>query len=573
MLPTRQDCSIDIVETRNLNRYSGGKEVMNSDMTAAAVTRRAAAPGEGLCVCAFSESAAHGWTKRCGKRFSLVPRKGWGVCVAVGLFCLWLPPASAALNAPSYPALLNSDGISAFSQDDGGVLVRADADVQSQPPFVPLPEDSRGSSSGSSSSAHRKVAAGVSVKRPSGIASVGGGTSAAETSAASQGGPTGADLPERPSDRHYICRYSKANGGVCGWRGSSTLPTGLYCPANNCCSKTACRNGLCNGFCDPAWALCSTGLIYYDEYSYGKCNCSRLAHRCPSNSTCHDDAEEMGGAYCLCEEGFYLKGESCVQSPCKLTDCSPGTCVLAADESPQCECPSGYASMSSGGIPYCKMSDPCKETPNPCGANGEALSCTATSPDHYTCTCASGYSLTYVDAKATCASKWALTKCTELPCGSEGVDECRDSEAGPVCVCKSGYKLQDAEFGKQCVFDNPCDNNVCGPPSIVLSCTANTAGYSCQCQTGYSVTITEQAQYCEQDDNWETYKNYIYIAAAAAAAIILALLFCAFAKNQRGTSDTLNSPVYSEQQPMMMGGNFGAPQQQYGVQPSPSQWG
>lgn len=109
---------------------------------------------------------------------------------------------------------------------------------------------------------------------------------------------------ENLKTRRYVCKYSYEDG-PCNTRIEDTLPTGLHCAPDYCCSKTKLRNWTQSGeWCSSNSVLCGTDLVRYPEYSYGKCTCDTYASQCPTNTTCKEEPIHWGGAYCECTQGY-----------------------------------------------------------------------------------------------------------------------------------------------------------------------------------------------------------------------------------------------------------------------------
>ena len=346
----------------------------------------------------------------------------------------------------------------------------------------------------------------------------------------------------KPPERHYLCRYAPTGRG-CGSRQESGWPSQLYCKNNECCSKTKCVRGSCGGWCSSEWALCSTSVVYNPEYSYGKCQCSNKGSLCPPNTVCMDEHEDYGGAYCICKEGYILTSGTCIENPCKAISCYPGTCELEGI-TPYCKCPEGYFSQGMGPYSTCQMEDICRT--NPCGDNKAALDCTPLTPTEYKCTCTTGYEVDKSSGQQKCVPIESRIKCADLPCGAEGLDRCEDTDEGFNCVCKSGYRLVDAAFGRKCEFQNPCESNVCGPPAAVLSCSADEVKYSCQCQTGYTLFTGTNSQFCQADEAGGEYNTYILAGLGIGMVVVLGMLAIASRNRNRPVrNEALDSPDQS----------------------------
>ncbi|KAL8451132.1 hypothetical protein Emed_002170 [Eimeria media] len=345
---------------------------------------------------------------------------------------------------------------------------------------------------------------------------------------------------DRPEERQYVCRITPA-GGACEMRKWSNWPTSLYCQPNECCSKTKCVHGACGGFCSTEWALCSTAAVYYPEFSYGKCSCKNKGHMCPANTTCYDEEGGYGGAYCMCNKGYVFYKGKCREDPCQHVSCSPGVCKSDENLNISCECPEGYTGTSLGIYSSCQMTNICET--NPCGDRVAALDCTPLTPTDYTCTCTTGYEVDKSSGKQKCVSKESRLKCADLPCGAEGLDSCEDTAEGFKCTCRSGYRLVDATVGKKCEFQNPCENNICGPPAAVLSCSATESSYSCQCQTGYTLYTGTSSQFCQVESSSGQYDTYVLAGLGAGGLIVVAMLAMGYKnRHTRIVGDELGDP-------------------------------
>lgn len=390
-------------------------------------------------------------------------------------------------------------------------------------------------------------------------------------------------------DRTYLCRNANS-GGPCENRYDTTPDNKrLYCPSGECCSKTKCVRGKCGAFCSNSWALCSSWLIRFEEYSYGNCNCQRFKDKCPPNSHCLEDKKAFAGVYCECNQGYVKDNGYCVLDPCSLTRCKPGSCKLNG-LTPTCICPSGYEVKDTGVHSYCQLKDMC--TNSPCGDAAAATGCKTTAANTYKCTCAAGYAVV-VDPKTKkekCVKAELKIKCSDFPCGTDGVDSCTDTDNGYKCECKSGYKLADSPKGKICQLVNPCDNNVCGPPYAVLSCSADANTYSCQCQEGFSLYTSTQnsgIKYCQPNTTKEAtgpsethaeeqnYSTYM-MAGLGVGALGLVGVVGYIQTRRSGASESDETEVEEnpaeEHATAVLTSSSAGEQQQHAITPSPGSW-
>lgn len=387
-------------------------------------------------------------------------------------------------------------------------------------------------------------------------------------------------------NRKYLCRNANS-GGPCENR-YDTMPDmkHLYCPANECCSKTKCVKGRCSAFCSSSWALCSSFLVRFEEYSYGNCSCKRFGSKCPPNSHCIDDNRPFMGPYCECIQGYVQDGDSCKEDLCKLTRCNPGSCTLKG-LTPHCTCPSGYEVQDTGVHSRCQLKDMC--TNSPCGDAAAVTSCSTTAANTYRCTCAAGY-LVKVDPKTKkeqCVKAELKIKCSDSPCGSDGLENCTDTEEGYRCECKSGYKLVESSSGKSCQLVNPCDNNVCGPPYAVLSCSADANSYTCQCQEGFTLYTSTQnsaIKYCQPavkeastaaEKEEQDYSIYMMAGLGVAALGLVGVV--GFMQRRRSAAPESDETEEQEEGLQEEHATPGAPvaggeQQQHAITPSPGSW-
>lgn len=183
--------------------------------------------------------------------------------------------------------------------------------------------------------------------------------------------------PEASAKKMKPCHVS-SDWNACGTRGlPHEYPGGLHCPADQCCSKTAVKLGYGGGgWCTSSWALCSSKVVYHEEFSYGTCTCKTYGRNCPPNSTCQ---ENEGRPYCKCNDGFVFHKNQCIKgkrgarptvSPsldvpheedeeeedlaesepeedlsvgCQAGDCRPGSCEYV-DGRVKCTCGPGFKS-------------------------------------------------------------------------------------------------------------------------------------------------------------------------------------------------------------------------------------
>ncbi|EPT24793.1 microneme protein MIC8 [Toxoplasma gondii TgCatPRC2] len=301
--------------------------------------------------------------------------------------------------------------------------------------------------------------------------------------------------PDPDDENSWLCRISKKYD-ACGSREYSDK--GLkwtFCPEDFCCSKTACFYGSCGSWCHDNWALCSSSIIYHDEYSYGKCNCKRFQENCDVNAICVHANREDGGAYCQCKEGYWGDGKSCKIDFCQLQPCGAGTCTRT-DEGYKCDCPETHKLIVVEDKETCKAKpDFCAE--EPCGPPSMVENCVNTD-DSYECVCKQGYEV----RNGRCEE---IDLCADKPCGpDEGVHECvteRQPKLRYRCTCKAGFDLTTLPDGvSQKCLKNFCYEEPCGTRDLVESCKSKAYGYSCLCAAGAMVQVINGKEKCIKAD-------------------------------------------------------------------------
>ncbi|KAL8451133.1 hypothetical protein Emed_002171 [Eimeria media] len=321
--------------------------------------------------------------------------------------------------------------------------------------------------------------------------------------------------------RHYVCRYSK-DGAPCRERSHGQYPQYLQCPPNHCCSKSHMVYGLSGQWCVAQWVHCN-GLLNYPNWSYGLCTCERYGHQCVDNSVCRQEDAPLGGAYCVCKDGYLGDGTYCYEDKCRSQPCYPGTCVLINEEV-HCNCPENYEVDRSKMPQGCKVKDMCQDSP--CGDIKSTKACYHEGPGRYSCECNLGYVAVEVNGKIKCDDIFNHFVCSSSPCGATGVQECLDTPSGVKCTCMPGYNLVKETARYSCVREDPCLSSPCGTTDIVSSCVATSASYVCTCKDGYKVVSGDNGQYCAVS---EAETNYVLYAGIGGGVLIL--LFAVFACN------------------------------------------
>ena len=200
-------------------------------------------------------------------------------------------------------------------------------------------------------------------------------------------------------------------------------------------SNTTVKNKNCANSCDKTWQQCNEetqkcepkeGFCATDEACKSdetKPKCNNETHVCVadkcSDEPCKDNTEagntvckldaSTEGFSCVCEEGFELKEDKCVEvitNPCDSEPCkdnAEGKTVCKVDES-----------ATDGYICEKPATDDCN--PNPCenSETGETKCSIADNTDGYTCSCEDGFEL-------------VGGKCVEQTCN--GTNECDDIDA------------------------------------------------------------------------------------------------------------------------------------------------
>ncbi|KAL8424382.1 hypothetical protein Efla_000839 [Eimeria flavescens] len=283
--------------------------------------------------------------------------------------------------------------------------------------------------------------------------------------------------------RTYVCRYSQ-DGGPCKDRAYGNFPAGLQCPPNHCCSKTHIVHG-------------QSGQWQEDS--------------------------PLGGAYCVCKDGYLGDGKYCEEDKCRNQPCYPGQCVLV-NQQVQCNCPENYEVDRSKMPEGCKVKDMCKSSP--CGDTRAAKACYHEGPGRYSCECNLGYVPIEVNGKLKCDDIFNHFVCASSPCGVTGLQECLDTPTGVKCTCLPGYSLVKETARYTCVRKDPCLSSPCGTSDVVSSCVATSTSYVCTCKDGYKVVSGDKGQFCAVSEEGPNYALY-----AGVGGGVLLLLFGVFACN------------------------------------------
>ncbi|KAL8272462.1 hypothetical protein Esti_003585 [Eimeria stiedai] len=299
------------------------------------------------------------------------------------------------------------------------------------------------------------------------------------------------------------------------------------------------RHYVCQ-WCVAQWVHCN-GLLKYPNWSYGLCTCEKYGHNCVDNSVCRQEDAPLGGAYCVCKDGYVGDGTYCYEDKCRSQPCYPGTCVLVNEEV-KCNCPEYYEVDRSKMPQGCKVKDMCKDSP--CGDTKSTKTCYHEGPGRYSCECNLGYVAVEVNGKILCDDVFNHFVCASSPCGATGVQECLDTASGVKCTCMPGYKLVKETARYSCIREDPCLSSPCGTTDIVSSCVATSASYVCTCKEGYKVVPGEKGQYCAFA---EAETNYVLYAGIGGG--VLVLLFAVFACNymRRGPELTEEEVQFMQQ--------------------------
>ncbi|KAL8446043.1 hypothetical protein Emag_004895 [Eimeria magna] len=327
--------------------------------------------------------------------------------------------------------------------------------------------------------------------------------------------------PDNWKDRTYKCVYGM-DGRPCGpWSTFSDMwPANVHCLPNQCCSRVHVGLFFARQICTDIGSLC---VIIFDNYSWGKCRCQSTT--CPAESDCVEELEPHGGVYCKCKEGKVGNGIECYDSLCEEGMCSPGTCVQDKTEL-KCECPAGYevSGLSCQEIPMCS-----RGIENLCGPPERVLECVNVGRTDWTCVCAPGYAVINTTSGKQCDLASNALYCSDKPCGTEGVQTCKDNPGGGVtCTCTTGYLLEKQDDGLhfKCTAIDPCKTQPCGSETVVKSCSRTAGGsYFCECQDSAELveaTATE-GPYCKAKEEQVNVLPYVGVAAGGIAMLAIGI--------------------------------------------------
>lgn len=159
------------------------------------------------------------------------------------------------------------------------------------------------------------------------------------------------------------------------------------------------------------------------------------------------------GAYC---ETYF--------NPCSSVNCIQGSCVILANSSFLCLCPTGRSGR------FCEIIDQCAIVPGtipPCRNGGTCIRLVGTS---YACLCPAGFTGTYCDIANPCSS---------MPCAPNAT--CATLLNGTaVCICPPGFTGVRCNQTITSLFcaSSPCQNNGTCVDTICI-CPNNTSGPTC----------------------------------------------------------------------------------------------
>ncbi|KAL8269223.1 hypothetical protein Esti_006855 [Eimeria stiedai] len=330
-------------------------------------------------------------------------------------------------------------------------------------------------------------------------------------------------LPENNMYRNYICRLGGA-GTPCWdeiglWNNEvyKNWPMPIYCPTSHCCGDHSGGGVRCNDYCGGG----SWSAMHGDQ-----CSCHKLGFKCPKNTECNDSERGVyGGAWCQCKEGYVGDGFTCYADPCAsraLNKCAPGKCVGRPNGAAYCRCPKGYT--WDGRDPYspkCVFEDMCAS--NPCGPEEAVLQCRTDKALEYSCVCRPGFEVGTVDGAKKCVVTNSRSKCSDEPCGTQGLLSCTDTPTGAHCVCQKGHRLVTEKRAKSCIY-SPCDSEPCGNATAVKSCIAGISSYTCTCNPGHYLDTQDGLPVCVRDN--DNYLVLLFAGGAAGVGLLITLLSC-----------------------------------------------
>lgn len=318
--------------------------------------------------------------------------------------------------------------------------------------------------------------------------------------------------PENWKTRTYKCMYS-SEGRPCGSRSIGDFwPEGLHCVNPECCSYLHSVDIGMGNVCKADGFLCTSRD---DPHSYSKCRCSTVT--CKENAECVEEIQYHGGVYCKCKDGYVGNGEDCYEDKCKGNPCAPGKCTQEKGQY-TCDCPDYYEQKDG----KCVEKNACEYVTDPCGDPAFVTSCIHVGVNEWACACVAGYGMVKTDAGVKCQPVSSQVTCSQNPCGTIGVESCKDTDDGAVCTCKDGYLLERSSGTTKfnCTAINPCANSPCGSSLVAKSCTKSIEGYICECQDNAEVVTEEgKGQVCQAKAAEQDLMNYILFGVGCFALI------------------------------------------------------
>ncbi|KNC77787.1 hypothetical protein SARC_09761 [Sphaeroforma arctica JP610] len=242
---------------------------------------------------------------------------------------------------------------------------------------------------------------------------------------------------------------------------------------SNPCFAAVGDGGVCGfGLCI---ASDSTYTCDCTDSDYTGDNCEVPINQCPADGVgqCQNGGkcvDSLRTYTCDCQagfEGYVCQYETCAANPCTSGNTCTDVTVNGQITGFTCTCENGATGDR------CEIMPEVNEcASNPCGVGG---TCTD-DVDSYSCTCATGYSLSA--DKSTCID---TNDCASNPC-TRGT--CTDQLGGYVCDCtNTGYT------GLNCQENiDDCATNPCG---VGGKCTDGVNAYSCSCAAGYSASANK----------------------------------------------------------------------------------